>query len=132
MKTSRTILAALFLTALITTAAVLSAGPPIQNFLWADGTLYRTILTDTDLPNYGPKDGLFVIPDLAGQRPVAESKPGDLDYNGGRWQVYVIDVVDASAIDHELTSWEEVQSYMSSGDLAFGGMGPAFVCPVIK
>jgi hypothetical protein len=108
------------------------AGPPIADALWADGQLYRTILTPTELPNHGPKDGLFVFPGLAGQRGVAEAKPGDRDYNGGRWQVYVINVLDESALSGELTSWEEVQMHISNGALEIGGMGPTFVCPMIK
>lgn len=106
-------------------------GPPTPDAIWADGVLYATVATPSHLPAHGPKDGLFVIPDLAGQRPVSESKPGDRDYNGGRWQVYLVDVVNANNIPHELTSWEEVQSYISSGDLAMAGMGPSFVCPLI-
>lgn len=132
MKQTKNIVAALVLVASFMIASVVSAGPPIPGALWADGALYRTILTPSELPDNGPTDGLFVIPDLAGQRGIAESKPGDMDYNGGRWQVYVVNVIDAAAIDHELTSWEEVKSYMAGGALEFGGMGPRFVCPLIK
>jgi len=132
MKNSKKTLTALILAASLITAAAVSAGPPISDALWADGSLYATILTPTELPAHGPKDGLFVIPDLPGQRGIAESKPGDADYNGGRWQVYVVDVIDASAIAGEITSWEEVESYMTSGALMFSHMGPSFVCPLIK
>jgi hypothetical protein len=108
------------------------AGPPAVDAVWADGQLFRTVFTPTVLPDKGPKDGIFAFPGVAGQRPVAESKPGDTDYNGGRWQVYAINVLDADALDHELTSWEEVQAYIDSGVLEIAGLGPSFVCPLIK
>ena len=116
----------------LTIWATAGSGPPVPDAIWADGVLYATIPTPSNLPDHGPKDGLFVIPDLTGQRPVSETKPGDRDYNGGRWQVYLVDVINPDNIDHELTSWEEVQSFINSGDLAMGDMGPSFVCPLIK
>jgi hypothetical protein len=130
MKTN-TILATILLVSGLAVWTSAGNGPPVPDAIWADGVLYATVITPANLPPHGPKDGLFVIPDLAGQRPVSESKPGDRDYNGGRWQVYLVDVINANNIPGELTSWEEVQNYISSGDLAMGGMGPSFVCPLI-
>jgi hypothetical protein len=112
-------------------AAIAGAGPPAIDAIWADGYLFRTVDTGNSLPDKGPKDGIFVFPALPGQRAVAEAKPGDRDYNGGRWQVYVINVLDEGAVDHEFTSWEEVQQYISEDVLEIGGMGPTFVCPMI-
>ncbi len=131
-RSTKTITALIMASLLIMASMASAGGPPIPNALWADGALYRTILTPAMLPNHGPKDGLYVIPGLPGQRGVAESKPGDKDYNGGRWQVYVLDVVDAGAIAGELMSWEEVEDHIDSGALAFAAMGPSFVCPLIK
>ena len=98
-----------------------AGGPPAGNF-WADGTAYRTVVTPSKLPNKGPKDGLYVFDGLNGQSPVSESKPGDADYNGGRWQVYVLEFTEEGlaahdangdgAADLELTSWEEVHMHM--------------------
>lgn len=133
MTISRKTLSGLLLAAFLIMASMASAGvgPPAPNAIWADGTLYRTVATPSILPAFGPKDGLYVFPDLAGQRSVSEAKPGDQDYNGGRWQVYVIAVVDAGAIDHELTSWEEVNMYINSGALEVAQLGPSLVCPMI-
>ena len=57
---------------------------------WIDGELYRTVGTPTDLSDTGaPAHTYDAIYSFAGnQRNVAESKPGDRDYNGGRWQVH--------------------------------------------
>lgn len=118
-------------------------GPPTPNAVWADGMLYGTILTPTKLPDKGPKDGLFMFEGLDGQHSVAESKPGDRDYNGGRWQSTVLrfteeglavhDADDDGVADFELTSWEDVMHHWKDlGHFEEVGMGPSFVCPLKK
>ncbi len=125
------------------TAMPLAAGlgPPAGN-IWADGTLYRTIGTPTELPNKGLKDGMYVIEGLSGQHPVSESKPGDQDYNGGRWQQYILEFTEEGmeihdpdgdgAVNFQLQSWEQVQEHIGFGHLMLVGMGDSFVCPLIK
>ncbi len=125
--------------------AVAGVGPPHLNAIWADSMLYATVGTPTELPGRGPTDGLYVISGLEGQRPVSEAKPGDQDYNGGRWQVYKLEwtaeglaVHDANndgIVDEgmELTSWEDVNYHMNElGHLMSVGMGDRFVCPLIR
>ena len=112
--------------------AIAGNGPPVPNAIWADGTLYATVDTHNNLPPHGPKDGIYAFPNYPQQRAVAESKPGDQDYNGGRWQVYLVNVVHPENLPGELTSWEDVQTYINSGDLEISGMGPSFVCPLIR
>jgi hypothetical protein len=122
--------------------AIAGVGPPAPDAFWVDGSLYATVGTPTNLPNHGPKDGIYVFTNLDGQRPVAEAKPGDHDYNGGRWQVTLLefteqglDVHDANddgMADFELMSWEMVQEHMGLGHLQVAGQGPSFVCPVIR
>jgi hypothetical protein len=99
------------------------------------------VVTPTALPDRGPKDGIFAFTNLDGQRSVAEAKPGDRDYNGGRWQVILLafteeglEVHDADSdgmADFELMSWEEVVAHIQLGHLTVIGYGPSFVCPVI-
>lgn len=57
---------------------------------WIDGSVYRTVATPTDLSGTGAPDSSFdAIYSFAGnQMNVAEAKPGDTDFNGGRWQVH--------------------------------------------
>ncbi|HET7735678.1 MAG TPA: hypothetical protein VFK52_06865 [Nocardioidaceae bacterium] len=57
---------------------------------WIDGELYRTVATPTDLSGTGaPASTYDAIYSFAGaQRNVAEAKPGDTDFNGGRWAVH--------------------------------------------
>jgi hypothetical protein len=78
-------------------AAVALAGPAQAGVsgpaFWIDGTLYRTVATPTDLSGTGaPASTYDAIYSFAGeQRNVAEAKPGDRDFNGGRWQVHELD-----------------------------------------
>jgi hypothetical protein len=73
---------------------------------WIDGELYRTVATPTDLSGTGaPASTYDAIYSFAGnQRNVAEAKPGDRDFNGGRWQV------------HELAFPSGYAAALSSGD----------------
>ncbi len=123
-------------------AAHAGVGPPAPNSFWVDGSLYATVGTPTNLPDHGPKDGIYVFTNLNGQTPVAEAKPGDQDYNGGRWQVTLLEftqqglgIHDANGdgvADFELQSWEMVQQHIGLGHLMVAGQGPSFVCPVIR
>ena len=134
------IIAALAFIAATAGTADAQVGPPHDGF-WVDGQVYRTVATPTALPDRGPKDGIYVFANLSGQIPVAEAKPGDTDYNGGRWQVSVLRFTeDGLAVhdgdgdgvaDFQLTSWEQVEHHISLGHLEFVQYGPSFVCPVI-
>jgi hypothetical protein len=66
---------------------------------WIDGELYRTVATPTDLSGTGAPDSTFdAIYSFDGaQRNVAEAKPGDRDFNGGRWQVHQLAFPDGYA-----------------------------------
>lgn len=71
--------------------AVNAGGPPAVGF-YIDGTLYRTVGTPTDFTGTGAPastyDKIYALGN--GLRNVAESKPGDRDFNGGRWAVYPV------------------------------------------
>lgn len=109
---------------------VAAGGPPAVGF-YVDGALYRTIGTPTDLSNTGaPASSFDTIYALGGDLlNVAEAKPGDRDYNGGRWMVRAIEWHTAPS---QLTSAEQVLAAANAGDLSIGGVVKSFVCPVIK
>ena len=78
-----------------TVAAAVALSTPAQAGVsgpafWIDGTLYRTVATSTDLDGTGaPASTYDAIYSFGGaQRNVADAKPGDTDFNGGRWQVH--------------------------------------------
>jgi hypothetical protein len=88
------IAAAVTAAALLVTVAVSSVaagGPPKLSF-YVDDVRYRTVGTPTDFTNTGAPDSSFdkIYALGTGLINVAEAKPGDTDFNGGRWQVYAI------------------------------------------
>jgi hypothetical protein len=112
-------------------ASPVAAGGPPSVGLYVDGGLYRTIATPTDLSGTGaPRHSFDTIYALGnGLINVAEAKPGDRDYNGGRWMVTAIEW---HTTPTQLTSAEEVLAAEAAGDLSIGGVVKMFVCPVIR
>ena len=107
-----------------------AGGPPAIGF-YVDGAPYRTVGTPTDFTDTGaPAHTYDAIYALGGALlNVAEAKPGDRDYNGGRWQVFG---VTWHAAPYQLTSAEDVLAAEDRGDLAIADAPMAsFECPVI-
>lgn len=109
---------------------------------WIDGTLYRTVATPTDLSGTGAPSSTFdAIYSFAGnQRNVAEAKPGDRDFNGGRWQVhelafpngYPTALADGDINGNgEIDSTDELQVAVDAGSAVdTGRVLRSFVCTV--
>jgi hypothetical protein len=111
-------------------APAVAGGPPALSF-YVDGVRYRTIGTPTDLSGTGaPTSSFDVIYALGGDLVnVAEAKPGDRDYNGGRWLVLA---VTWNTTPVQLTSAEGVEAFASAGSITIGSTPvQSFVCPVI-
>lgn len=68
------------------------AGGPPQLAFYVDDVRYRTVGTPTDFTNTGAPDFSYdrIYALGSGLINVAETKPGDTDFNGGRWAVYAI------------------------------------------
>ncbi|HEV8490219.1 MAG TPA: hypothetical protein VGQ58_10575 [Candidatus Limnocylindrales bacterium] len=130
MRRFASLLAALGLLATLAAAPVSAGGPPGLAF-YVDGVQFRTVGTPTDLSGTGaPASSFDRIYALGGTLAnVAEAKPGDSDYNGGRWMVLPVtwhtDPV-------QLTSAEQVLAWEEAGLLTIA-TSPVkmFVCPVI-
>lgn len=117
-----------------------------QEALWANGETYDTILTPTSFtsPPAQSTDVLynFGMSGLEGQRGVAESAPGDPDYNGGRWDVKMVvfteqglgahDPDGDGIIDFELTRAEEVLSHEQLGHIVIMDTDIYFECPLLR
>ncbi|MCB2205066.1 hypothetical protein KQI65_09980 [bacterium] len=64
--------------------------------IWGDCTLFRTVGTPAHFnPNAGNFDELYNVGLVMGEfkdgvGAISESKPGDQDFNGGRWHVNVL------------------------------------------
>jgi len=92
------------LTALVLLAVVQSPvaaqGPRPRPQTWVDGELFAGVVTPANFdPSSGNFDELYNCGAFGGFKDevplISESKPGDQDYNGGRWHLNL--PVDASA-----------------------------------
>ena len=69
-------------------------GPNPRPQTWVDGEKFDGVVTRTSFdPESGPFDELYAHEGggfLSGVNLISESKPGDQDYNGGRWHLNVL------------------------------------------
>jgi hypothetical protein len=102
----------------IAAVPVAAGGPPSLSF-YIDGERYRTVGTPTDFSNTGAPlstyDRIYALG--GGLINVAEAKPGDRDFNGGRWAVMPVTWHTAPV---QLTSAEAVDAYADAGWLTIG------------
>jgi hypothetical protein len=106
---------------------------PQLDYFWANGVIYGLlspldVKTSTDLRN-----NLYVFRNLKGQRPVAESGPGDLNFQKGRYEIIFMDFTSKgiSALDpdsdgnceFEITTYKMVKSYEDMGYIKLAGRG---------
>jgi hypothetical protein len=113
-------------------SSVAAGGPPSLAF-YVDGTRYRTVGTPTDFSDTGAPassyDRIYALG--AGLVNVAEAKPGDTDFNGGRWMVLPVTWA-AGVTPVQLTSAEEIEAYAVGGMLTIASSPvKLFECPVI-
>jgi hypothetical protein len=123
--------AAVLVTVLAGPAAAGGLGPPHNGF-YVDGAIYRTIGTPTDISGTGaPASSFDTLYAIEGQAlAVAAAKPGDSDYNGGRWMRFP---VTWNVTPYLLTSEEDVLAAATAADVTVASIPDAeFVCPVIK
>jgi len=128
--------------ALIVLIGVAAQAKVIRDAIWADDELFGVTLTPNDVPVKGPFDALYNFDDsgLEGQRSISESKPGDRDYNGGRWEVLPVtftalgvsihDPDGDGMVNFELTSAEQVLAHVQLGHVTIGDPVRYFVCPL--
>lgn len=113
----------------------LAGGPPGVGF-YVDDHLYRTVGTPTDFSNTGAPlssfDIIYALGDDENGEPlrnVAEAKPGDRDFNGGRWMVLPVTWIVTPV---QLTNAEQVEDYAELGWLTIAAEPvKQFECPVI-
>jgi hypothetical protein len=122
---------AVFLVGSLGVGSVFAAGHPAPS-VYVDGTLYRTFGTPTDFTGTGAPDQSFDTiynlndPNLFN---VADSAPGDRDYNGGRWKVLL---VTWHVAPYQLYSDAQVWAAQTAGDLTVNPVPvKEFLCPVI-
>jgi hypothetical protein len=125
--------AALALMASIGATGVLAGGPPKIGF-YVDDALYRTVGTPTDFFGTGAPastfDKIYALGD--GLINVAEAKPGDRDFNGGRWMVLPVTWADG-VTPVQYTNDGDILQAEADGLLTIATTPvKEFLCPVIK
>jgi hypothetical protein len=98
-----------------------------------DGELFRTVGTPTDFSHTGaPASSYDTIWSFGGVVPsVADAKPGDRDFNGGRWMVYAASFADG-VTPYEITSDTDLWTAVDDGDVIISeSVVKMFECPVI-
>jgi hypothetical protein len=101
-------------------------GPP-HGTIYAHDRMYRTIGTPAMLPDHGKFDMLYVLgDDLA---PVADAAPGDREFNGGRWEVHLVEFLTIPPT--QFTNAEDIRDAAMSGEISIGPVAKRFECPMI-
>jgi hypothetical protein len=138
------LIAVLTITTLITVSLVQAeTKTDTPSFAWANGFIYSANYSTNYQPADGPRNTLYVFDGLKGQRPVAEAGPGDPNYQGGRWQVVILEFTPAgkAAFDinndgyseFEITSWDMAQHYMNTHNyLKVVGQGSKFDATLVR
>jgi hypothetical protein len=102
----------------VAASTVAAGGPPSLAF-YVDDVRYRTIGTPTDFTNTGAPSSTYdrIYALGSGLANVAEAKPGDRDFNGGRWAVYAVTWT-AGVTPVQLTNDAEVLAWDAAGLLS--------------
>jgi hypothetical protein len=119
-------------------AAMTLAGPVgARDFgaIYANDAVYRVFGNAANVPDGTGTDpfATFTNSTNADQRGVAEFAPGSpTGHHGGRWAVYRATWTAAGDPSNLVTSWAELQAYVTSGELALVRDAAAdFRCPVL-
>jgi hypothetical protein len=126
------LIAAAALLASLGASAVAAGGPPSLAF-YVDDVRYRTLGTPTDFSHTGAPESTYdrIYALGNGLINVAEAKPGDTDYNGGRWTVLPVTWAQGvtpmqATNDGQILAWEQAGLLTIATDPA-----RQFLCPVI-
>ncbi len=112
-------------------SSIAAAGGPPSLAFYVDDVRYRTVGTPTDFSGTGAPastyDAIYALGN--GLVNVAESKPGDRDFNGGRWAVMPITWHVAPV---QYTNAEQITAAANAGDITIGAPIRWFFCSVNK
>lgn len=130
---------------LLSTTVWADRGTKVAEAIWVDDVIYGTVITDTNfhLPPAQSTDTIysFMMSGLGGQRSIAESAPGDRDFNGGRWSVKLAVFTDLGKSFHdpdgngmvnfELTNDVDLMNHVDLGHIVLVDTGFYFECPLL-
>ena len=125
-RRSGTLLLSLVAALVIGSTVFAQLGPP-GGKIYANDRLFKTIGTPADLPNQGKFDTIYVLGhDLAN---VADAAPGDMEYNGGRWEVRLVEFLTIAPTQY--TNASDVHAAAMRGEISIGSVVTRFECPLI-
>lgn len=124
MRSRLALLAVLLLAA--SPIASAQVGPP-GGMIYAHDQLYRTVGTPADLPNQGPFNAIYAFG--GGLASVSSAAPGDREWRGGRWEVYMVTFVTISPT--QFTNAEDLLAARQRGEVSIGEVVRRFECPLI-
>ncbi|KAG9307445.1 hypothetical protein G9A89_017275 [Geosiphon pyriformis] len=144
-----TLLVGIFLVSVFKVEAV-----PFDGEFWFNNVKYKTLSTPTDLTNTGAPDSTFnriyiVTAAMGGCDPdpthlqVINSAPGETNFRGGRWKIYILsfgkdcanfqDAVSRYAQNRvEFRYSRDLEKAISDGVASLGSPVRIFECPVIN
>ena len=101
-------------------------GPP-SGKIYANDRLFRTIATPANLPNHGKFDTIYVLGDNLAN--VADAAPGDMEFNGGRWEVRMVEFL--TIAPRQFTNATDLKAAAMRGEISIGPVVRRFECPLI-
>jgi hypothetical protein len=120
----------IFAVALIALAACSMAfakGGPPGGTIYANNQMFKTIGTPADLPNHGKFDTIYALGH--GLANVANAAPGDMEFNGGRWEVRPVEFLTIDPM--QFTNSDDLEAAASRGEISIGEVVKRFECPMI-
>ena len=106
--------------------AIEAQGAVGRTQVWADCDLYDSVVAPTTFsPTTDPFDKLFSAAFMSGIGLISESSPGDTDYNGGRWQRFVL------KIGVDVNKYQNACSVDQLDLNDFEPVGHYFECPLL-
>ena len=120
------VLSLVFAALAISSVAFAQLGPP-GGKIYANNMLFRTVATPADLPNHGKFDTIYVLGH--GLANVADAAPGDMEFNGGRWEVRLVEFLTIAPT--QFTNADDLKAAEMRGEISVGSVVKRFECPLI-
>jgi hypothetical protein len=112
----------------ISSVAFAQVGPP-GGTIYANNQMFKTVGTPTNLPNHGKFDTIYAFDSNLGLANVADAAPGDMAYNGGRWEVRPVQFLTIAPT--QFTNATDLHAAAAAGEISIGDVVRRFECPLI-
>ncbi len=98
--------------------------------LYYNGTIVRTVVPPAAFPNQGIDNFYKVTNGVSGQLGVASVAPGNTNYHGGHWKVFLVSF-NSGLSGYLLTSESAVLAAQAKGDITVTRVAAQdFLCPI--